>query len=147
MAHQKLSRDIGDVGKRRVKDLGCVLPLLFVPSRYQNCDPHFFSSQNKPNTGDFTRISKLDQEIAKANGALEKFKEQSSRIDQDLKVFEKVLDIGSSKLLTQKSKVVGIRLHINLANEEEITKVEVAKVKQKRMRPNWKQPSIPIPRR
>lgn len=101
----------------------------YCPSHYRNCDPHFFSSQNKPNTGDLARISKLEQEIAKANGALEKLKEQSSSIDQDIKDLEKrILDIGGSKLLTQKSKVDGIRLHINLANEE-ITKAEVARSK------------------
>ena len=132
MAYQKLSLDIENVKKRiteaekRVKDLGYVSLLL---SHHQNCDPHFFSSQNKPNTGDLARISKLEQEIAKANGALEKLKEQSSSIDQDIKNLEKkILDIGGSKLLTQKSKVDGIRLHINLANEE-ITKAEVAKSK------------------
>ena len=103
--------------------------LPYCPSHYQNSDPHFFSSQNKPNTGDLARISKLEQEITKANGALEKLKEQSSLIDQDIKNLEKkILDIGGSKLLTQKSKVDGIRLHINLANEE-ITKAEVAKSK------------------
>jgi structural maintenance of chromosome 4 len=41
---------------------------------------------------------------------------------------KKILDIGGAKLLTQKSKVDGIRLHINLANDE-ITKAEVAKAK------------------
>jgi structural maintenance of chromosome 4 len=91
--------------------------------------PHLFSSQNKPNTGDLARISRLEQEIAKANDALEKLREQSSRIDQDIKNLEKkILDIGGSRLLSQKSKVDGIRLHINLANEE-ITKAEVAKSK------------------
>jgi structural maintenance of chromosome 4 len=105
---------------------------MFLPYRrfhYQNCDPHLFSSQNKPNTGDLVRISRLEQEIAKASDALEELKEQSSRIDQDIKNLEKkILEIGGSKLLTQKSKVDGIRLHINLANEE-ITKAEVAKGK------------------
>lgn len=41
---------------------------------------------------------------------------------------KKILEIGGAKLLTQKSKVDGIRLHINLANDE-ITKAEVAKAK------------------
>ena len=41
---------------------------------------------------------------------------------------QKILDIGGARLLTQKSKVDGIKLHINLANDE-ITKAEVAKAK------------------
>ena len=91
--------------------------------------PHLFSSQNRPNTGDLARISRLEQEIAKASDSLEKLKEQCSGIDKDIKKLEKkILDIGGSRLLTQKSKVDGIRLHINLANEE-ITKAEVAKSK------------------
>ena len=133
MAYQKLGLDIENVKKRiteaekRVKDLGYVYFLLSVIVRIVTACP--FSAQNKPNTGDLARISRLEQEIAKANDALEKLKEQSSRIDQDIKNLEKkILDIGGSRLLTQKSKVDGIRLHINLANEE-ITKAEVAKSK------------------
>lgn len=41
---------------------------------------------------------------------------------------KKILDIGGARLLTQKSKVDGLKLHINLANDE-ITKAEVAKAK------------------
>jgi structural maintenance of chromosome 4 len=134
MAYQKLGLDIENVKKRiteaekRVKDLGYVyFFLLSVIVRIVTAHP--FSAQNKPNTGDLARISRLEQEIAKANDALEKLREQSSRIDQDIKSLEKkILDIGGSKLLSQKSKVDGIRLHINLANEE-ITKAEVAKSK------------------
>lgn len=103
--------------------------ILYCQFRYRTYGPHLFSSQNRPNTGDLARISRLEQEIAKANDVLEKLKEQSSRIDQDIKNLEKkILDIGGSRLLTQKSKVDGIRLHIGLANEE-ITKAEVAKTK------------------
>jgi structural maintenance of chromosome 4 len=40
----------------------------------------------------------------------------------------KILEIGGAKLLAQKSKVDGVKLHINLANEE-ITKAEVALAK------------------
>ena len=135
MAYQKLGLDIENVKKRiieadkRVKDLGYIHFFSYHQFHYQSSDSHPFSSQNKPNTGDLARISKLEQEITKASGALEKLKEQSSRIDQDIKNLEKkILDIGGSRLLTQKSKVDGIRLHINLANEE-ITKAEVAKSK------------------
>ena len=132
MAYQKLGLDIENAKKRiieadkRVKDIRHVYS---ISSIFHNCDSYLFSSQNKPNTGDLSRISKLEQEIDKASDALEKLKEQSGRIDQDIKNLEKrILDIGGSRLLTQKSKVDGIRLHINLANEE-ITKAEVAKGK------------------
>lgn len=55
--------------------------------------------------------------------------EKSSRIEQDIKDFEKkILDIGGSRLLAQKSKVEGIRTLIGIANDE-ITKAEVAKNK------------------
>jgi structural maintenance of chromosome 4 len=84
------------------------------------------SSQNKPNSGDLARISKLDKEISVSQAALIQLKEKSSGIERDIKELEKkILDIGGSKLLTQKSKVEGIRLHINLTNDE-ITKAEVA---------------------
>lgn len=54
---------------------------------------------------------------------------KSGAIEQDIQNLEKkILEIGGAKLLTQKSKVDGIRLHINLANDE-ITKAEVAKAK------------------
>jgi structural maintenance of chromosome 4 len=55
--------------------------------------------------------------------------ERSGKIEKAIQDLEKkILEIGGSKLLTQKSKVDGIRLHINIANDE-ITKAEVAKVK------------------
>lgn len=45
---------------------------------------------------------------------------------QELK--NKILDVGGSKLVSQKSKVESVKLYLNLANEE-ITKAEVAKNK------------------
>jgi structural maintenance of chromosome 4 len=60
---------------------------------------------------------------------LNKLQENSSRIEQDIKDLEKkILEIGGSKLLAQKSKVEGIRTFIGIANDE-ITKAEVAKNK------------------
>ena len=41
---------------------------------------------------------------------------------------EKILDIGGARLLTGKSKVDGLHLHISLANDA-ITKAELAKAK------------------
>ena len=53
----------------------------------------------------------------------------SSAIEEAIKALEKkILDIGGSRLLAQKSKVDGLKLHINIANEE-ITKAEVAMAK------------------
>ena len=54
---------------------------------------------------------------------------KSSTIEEAIKALEKkILDIGGSRLLAQKSKVDGLKLHINIANEE-ITKAEVAMAK------------------
>jgi len=87
------------------------------------------SSQNKPNAGDLARISKLETEIVASQNDLNKLQERTKRIEQDIKDLEnKILEIGGSKLLTQKSKVDGIRVHIGIANDE-ITKAEVAKNK------------------
>jgi structural maintenance of chromosome 4 len=86
-------------------------------------------SQSKPDAGDIARISALEKEIAAATAQLEELQEKSSAIEKAIKDLEKkILEIGGAKLLTQKSKVDGIRLHINLANDE-ITKAEVAKAK------------------
>jgi structural maintenance of chromosome 4 len=41
---------------------------------------------------------------------------------------DKILEVGAAKLLAQKSKVDGVKLHINLATEE-ITKAEVGMAK------------------
>ncbi|CAA7264900.1 unnamed protein product [Cyclocybe aegerita] len=114
LSYQKLGMDIENVKRRiseadrRVKDL---------------------SSQNKPNTGDLARISKLESEIIAAEKGLGKLKERTAKIEQEIKDLEKkILEIGGSKFLSQKSKVEGIRLHIKLTNDE-ITKAEVAKSK------------------
>lgn len=71
----------------------------------------------------------MDREIEAATEKLETLGEKSGKIENAIKDLEKkILDIGGAKLLTQKSKVDGIRLHINLANDE-ITRAEVAKAK------------------
>ncbi|PSR72085.1 hypothetical protein PHLCEN_2v12066, partial [Hermanssonia centrifuga] len=86
-------------------------------------------AQNKPDSGDAARISELEAEIAAATEELEELQERTAAIEQEIKALEKkILDIGGARLLSQKSKVDGIRLHINLANDE-ITKAEVAKAK------------------
>ncbi|KAF9443745.1 hypothetical protein P691DRAFT_712872 [Macrolepiota fuliginosa MF-IS2] len=114
MAFQKLGLEI-ETGKRsiteaekRVKDL---------------------KAQNKPNQGDLRRISELDAEVESATAELEEIQKKSSKIEKAIKDLEKrILEIGGSRLLSQKSKVDGIRLLINIANEE-ITRAEVARAK------------------
>jgi structural maintenance of chromosome 4 len=59
--------------------------------------------------------------------ALEELQAKSSKIESAIKALEqKILEIGGAQLLTQKSKVDSIKLHINLANDK-TTKAEVAK--------------------
>lgn len=54
---------------------------------------------------------------------------QSAQIEQDIKDLQKkIMDIGGSRLMHQKSKVEGIHVYIKLANEA-ITTAEVAKSK------------------
>ncbi|KAF7361982.1 Structural maintenance of chromosomes protein 4 [Mycena venus] len=113
-AFQKLGLDIEN-GKRRISE---------AEKRISD-----LKSQNKPNTGDVARVAKLDGEIRQSEAELEELQEKASKIERAIQELEKkILEIGGSKLLTQKSKVDGIRLHINLANDE-ITKAEVAKAK------------------
>ncbi|KAI9437783.1 hypothetical protein BJY52DRAFT_1382341 [Lactarius psammicola] len=86
-------------------------------------------TQNKPDAGDLSRIAFLARQISTAQSELERLRSQSSTIEEAIKALEKkILDIGGSRLLAQKSKVDGLKLHVNLANKE-ITKVEVAMAK------------------
>ncbi|KAF8514546.1 RecF/RecN/SMC protein [Hysterangium stoloniferum] len=86
-------------------------------------------SQSKPDKGDLARISALDKEIAASTNELKQLQEKTQVIAKAIQGLEdKILEVGGAKLLAQKSKVDGLKLHINLANEE-ITKAEVAKAK------------------
>lgn len=97
--------------------------------RYLNLFFLLFRAQNKPNQGDLRRISELDAEIRSATTEYDQLNAKSGKIEQAIKDLEKrILEIGGSRLLTQKSKVDGIRLLINLANEE-VTRAEVARAK------------------
>jgi len=88
-----------------------------------------FSSKNQISASDKSRVSALDATIETATGELEDIRERAKAIEAEIKALEKkILDIGGARLLTQKSKVDGLKLHINLANDE-ITKAEVAKAK------------------
>ncbi len=80
----------------------------------------------QPDAGDHSRIALLECEITTAQSELERLQTPSSTIEEVIKALEKeILDIGGSRLLTQRSKVNGLKLHIDIANEE-ITKAEVA---------------------
>lgn len=71
----------------------------------------------------------MEGEIASSEAELEKLKKKAGVVEKAIQELEKkILDIGGAKLLTQKSKVDGIKLHINLALDE-ITKAEVNKAK------------------
>lgn len=60
---------------------------------------------------------------------LDTLQKKADAIGQAIQALEKkILDIGGARLLAQKSKVDGLRLHINLSNEA-ITKAEVTKAK------------------
>ncbi|TFY64633.1 hypothetical protein EVG20_g5880 [Dentipellis fragilis] len=86
-------------------------------------------AQSKPDAIDVARITALEREIDAASQELEELQERTGSIEEDIKALEKrILDIGGAKMLKQKSTVDGIKLHINLANDE-ITKAEVAKAK------------------
>ncbi|KAI0687981.1 RecF/RecN/SMC [Cytidiella melzeri] len=86
-------------------------------------------TKTKPDSGDIARIRALDEEIEAGVAVLEELEGDKAAIDDEIKALEKkILDIGGARLLTQKSKVDGVRLHINLTNDE-ITKAEVAKAK------------------
>ncbi len=80
----------------------------------------------QPDVGDHSRIMLLEREIATAQSELKRLQTPSSTIEEAIKTLEKeILDIGGSRLLAQRSKFDGLKLHIDIANEE-ITKAEVA---------------------
>ncbi|KAG2364796.1 RecF/RecN/SMC N terminal domain-containing protein [Suillus spraguei] len=84
-------------------------------------------AQSKPNAKDLARIDTLDAEIASSTEELEELQTKTGAIEAAIKDLEKkILEIGGSKLLKQKSTVDGIRLLHQLANEE-VTKAEVMK--------------------
>ncbi|KZV88820.1 RecF/RecN/SMC protein [Exidia glandulosa HHB12029] len=86
-------------------------------------------AQSKPDAGDAARIKALEAEIVDAEKELAKAKTKAGKIEEEIQALEKkILDIGGSKLLAQKAKVDGIKLHLQLASDE-ITKAEVAKAR------------------
>ncbi|KAG6836004.1 hypothetical protein H0H93_012338 [Arthromyces matolae] len=114
MAFQKLGLDIEN-SKRRIAE---------AEKRVQDVN-----ARSGPNKVEINRIKDLEGKIGSSEEQLEELLEKSARIQDAIKELEqKILDIGGSRLLKQKSTVEGIKLHINLANEE-ITKAEVSKAK------------------
>ncbi|KAK0477149.1 RecF/RecN/SMC N terminal domain-containing protein [Armillaria luteobubalina] len=84
-------------------------------------------AQSKPDDSDMTCIIKLEKDIGTYTADLKKLQQQTSMIKAAIKDLEKkILEIGGVKLLVQRSKVDGIKLHLGLANDE-ITKGKVAK--------------------
>ncbi|PPQ96365.1 hypothetical protein CVT26_004967 [Gymnopilus dilepis] len=117
LAYQKIGMDIENL-KRRIAE---------ADKRAKE-----LNAQNKPNGGDLARIKALEKDISAAEAELDELREKSAKVEEDIKALEKkILDIGGSKLLHQKSKVEGINLHIKIANDE-MTKAEVAKTKAKK---------------
>ncbi|KAK7695126.1 hypothetical protein QCA50_002316 [Cerrena zonata] len=86
-------------------------------------------SQIKPDAGDVARITTLEKDIAASTKELDKLQQRTESIENDIKALEKkIMEVGGARMLSQKSKVDGIKLHIDLANDE-ITKAEIAKAK------------------
>lgn len=82
-------------------------------------------AKSKPDEGDLARIETLNDEIESSTQELAHLQGKKEVVDKAIKDLEKkILEVGGAKLLTQKSKVDGIKLHINLAMDE-ITKAEV----------------------
>ncbi|KAI6017477.1 RecF/RecN/SMC [Pisolithus marmoratus] len=111
---EKLSLDIKN-GRKRVEE---------AEQRVRD-----LKAQSKPDARDVARINALEKEISSSTKELEQLQAKTRTIESAIRDLEKkILEIGGSRLLKQKSTVDGIKLHINLANDE-ITKAEVAKAK------------------
>ncbi|PPR02346.1 hypothetical protein CVT24_011690 [Panaeolus cyanescens] len=112
LAYQKIGMEINNMKQR-------------IAEAERPCISH----NDKPNKAELARMATLDREIESNEEDLAKIQSKAQKIEQDIKALEKkILDVGGARLLTQKSKVDGIRLHISLANDE-IAKAEVAKAK------------------
>ncbi|KXN85768.1 Structural maintenance of chromosomes protein 4 [Leucoagaricus sp. SymC.cos] len=114
MSFQKLGLEI-ETGKRAISE---------AEKRLRDV-----KAQNKPNQGDLRRISALDAEIESTTAELDQLQAKAAKIEEAIEALEKrILAIGGSQLLSQKSKVEGIKFTMGLTNEE-ITRAEVATVK------------------
>ncbi|KAF9078730.1 RecF/RecN/SMC N terminal domain-containing protein [Rhodocollybia butyracea] len=86
-------------------------------------------THSKPDKSDLTRINTLEATLQKLEADVAGLKERAGEIEASLQeVEDKIMKIGGSKLMAQKSKVEGVRTHIALTNDA-ITTAEVAKAK------------------
>ncbi|KZT43906.1 RecF/RecN/SMC protein, partial [Sistotremastrum suecicum HHB10207 ss-3] len=124
--HEVISKEMPetDMAIRKVE-----LDIATLDSRVAEMDRRIkeLKNQNKPDTGDVSRLKALDAKIKSTTAEEEKVAKKTQQIETEIKELEqKILDVGGSRLLSQKSKVEGLKLHISLANDA-ITKAEVNK--------------------
>ncbi|KAJ3715083.1 RecF/RecN/SMC N terminal domain-containing protein [Lentinula raphanica] len=114
LRYEKLGLDIQQ-GKSRIEE---------AEKRLRNT-----KAQSKPDKNDVARIKVLEDNIARYEVEIEDLKGQASTIEMALQeVEDKIMKIGGSKLMAQKSKVEGLKNHIDLTNDL-ITNAEVTKTK------------------
>ncbi|KAH9022360.1 hypothetical protein EDB83DRAFT_2527533 [Lactarius deliciosus] len=90
---------------------------------------HDLEMQSKPGAGDLSRVAFLERGISTAQDELKRLQSPSGTIEEAIKALErKILDIGGSQLLAQRSKVDGLKLHIDITSEG-IIRAEVAMTK------------------
>ncbi|KAG8852500.1 hypothetical protein FRB96_008688 [Tulasnella sp. 330] len=86
-------------------------------------------SQSKPDAGDVKRITSLESAIETATVEVNKLRRSASTIEKEIQALQdKILEIGGTRLRSQKVKVDGIKEMIDLANDQ-ITKAEVGQAK------------------
>lgn len=82
-------------------------------------------AQSKPDVGDQKRIASLDTEIAALTKGINKLKEKSGAINEQIKELQnKILEVGGVRLRAIQSKFTTTKGLLDLANEA-ITKAEV----------------------
>ncbi|KAJ3816382.1 hypothetical protein F5880DRAFT_1512716 [Lentinula raphanica] len=103
LRYEKLGFDIQQ-GKSRIEE---------AEKRLRNT-----KAQSKPVKNDVARIKVLEDSIARYEVEIKDLKGKAITIEMALQeVEDKIMDIGGSKLMAQKSKVEGLRNHINLTND------------------------------
>ena len=85
--------------------------------------------QEKPDKNDVARTKILEDNITRYEVEIEDLKEKASITETAIQeVEDKIMKIGGLKLMAQKSKVEGLKNHIDLTNDL-ITNAEVTKTK------------------
>ncbi|KAJ3738038.1 hypothetical protein EV360DRAFT_77196, partial [Lentinula raphanica] len=103
LRYEKLGFDIQQ-GKSRIEE---------AEKRLRNT-----KAQSKPVKNDVARIKVLEDSIARYEVEIKDLKGKAITIEMALQeVEDKIMDIGGSKLMAQKSKVEGLRNHIDLTND------------------------------